>query len=68
MAYIKKDVDKHTLFAIVRYPDGSLRKVPVKKETQTIKKYDAYVKSMQGIYVPNSMRQYLKQNPGRTTA
>ena len=49
------------LYAILRKPDGTLVKVPVKKDSSTVRKYDAYVKSVQGIYVPKSIARHLYQ-------
>lgn len=55
---IKKD---SRLFAILQMPDGKLVKKEVKKDAGTVRKYDAYVKSLKGIYVPKSMSKYLYQ-------
>lgn len=52
------------LYAIIRNPDGTLTKKPVKKEAQTMKKYEGYVRGLQGLYIPRSILPFLRQPKG----
>lgn len=49
------------LWAIVKMPDGTLQKRLVKKDSSTLKKYEGYTKSLQGLYVPPSIARELYQ-------
>ncbi len=59
MANIKRTEPR--LMMIVRTPEGKLISMPVKKASDTVRKYDAYTKSLQGLYVPRSMARHLHQ-------
>ena len=48
------------LYAIIKQPDGTLVKQPVRRVSNASKLYDGFVKGISGLYMPRIVAEFFK--------